>query len=323
MPWPGLDEVNAYLLADPQGSTLVDCGMHLPDDVESGRGWDYLVEALAICDHKPEDVRRLVLTHTHIDHYGLAGKLRAETGCEVLMHEAADAELDVLRDPEKAAEELRSTYIDLGVDPDEVTEMTRFEDWSRYVSELIVADRWLSDGDEIGCGGRSWQVVYTPGHARSHVCLFDREASILISGDHLLGAITPHIDFRRGEGDPLGDFLDSLEKVERLRAELVLPGHSRPFMDGAERARATQRHHERRLGAVLQVVRREACTAERITEEIFGRTLLNFQKRLAFGEALAHIHYLLVRGEIEQAGEDEGRRVYRKVSRRRVQEVEE
>jgi hypothetical protein len=84
----------------------------------------------------------------------------------------------------------------------------------------------------------------------------------------------------------------------------VLPGHGRPFEDGAERARVIERHHHRRLGSILQVIKRSPRTAEEITDEVFGGALLNFQRRLALGEALAHLAYLRKRGEVERMDED-------------------
>jgi glyoxylase-like metal-dependent hydrolase (beta-lactamase superfamily II) len=161
-------------------------------------------------------------------------------------------------------------------------------------------------------------MIATPGHSPSHVCLWDASERLLISGDHLLPTITPHIDYRRGEDeDPLGQFLDSLDRIEELDPALVLPGHGRPFTDGAARARVVARHHDRRLGSILQVVRNEPHTADEITDEVFGNTLLNFQRRLAIGEALAHLAYLWKRGEIERFTDDDGAYRYRKVRRRR------
>jgi glyoxylase-like metal-dependent hydrolase (beta-lactamase superfamily II) len=253
----------------------------------------------------------------------MAGRLKQESGCEIWMHEAGNEELDILRDPDSAVETLRKTLVDHGVPEADLDELTRYEDWRGYIHSLIEADRWLVGDESFRCGSREWSLVHTPGHARSHVCLWAAEDSLLISGDHLLGSITPHIDFRRGDGDPLGDFFESLERVERLDPQVVLPGHGRPFADGAERARVTGRHHERRLGAILQVVRRSACTADRITEEIFTGNLLNFQRRLAFGEALAHIHYLRLRGEIERFRADDGTLMYKKKQRPPAAAIEE
>lgn len=314
LPFPGLDRVNAYLLAGDE-PTLVDCGIFdpAPDD---GHGFDDLLAALAACDVAVEDVTRLVVTHPHIDHYGLAGRVMEASGCELWMHAAARDELNMYRAPERSIESLRHLLADHGVSESEIDELVGFEDWRSYVSSVVDADKWLHGGETFSTGGRLWQVVHTPGHSPSHVCVWSPEDRVLISGDHLLGTITPHIDFKRGEDeDPLGEFLTSLEKVAALSPELVLPGHGHPFPEGAERARVIIRHHDRRLGSILQVIRRQAGSASEITDEIFGTTLLNFQRRLALGEALAHLAYLRLRGEIERIQRQDGSYVYKKVSR--------
>ncbi|MCA1704488.1 MAG: MBL fold metallo-hydrolase [Actinobacteria bacterium] len=319
LPFPGLDRVNAYLLDEESGATLVDSGIYDPSREDGG--WSDLVAALAACGRGVEDLRRVILTHTHIDHYGFAARFKEELGCELWMHVNADRELDVLRDPSSAAEKLRKALAEHGVDEEDLDELTQFEDWRRFVSGIVDADRWLDGGESITVGDRTWDIVHTPGHARSHVCIFNERDSVLIAGDHLLGSITPHIDFERdSDEDPLGLFLDSLQRVEQLDPDLVLPGHGRPFDEGAERARVVERHHDRRLGAILQVVRKEPHTATEITDEIFGSTLLNFQRRLALGEALAHLTYLLKRGEVETERRDDGHILYRKVSRHRRQD---
>ena len=314
LPFPGLDTVNAFLLADPSGHTLVDCGMHLPD--EDDGGWPELVAALAASDAEPGDITRLVVTHPHIDHYGMAARVVKETGCELWMHEASSHDLELYGDPAAAIGRLRELLTDHGVDPAELDELTAFEDWSRFISGIVEPTTQLAGGEGFDVGGRSWEIIHTPGHADAHVCVWSAKDRILISGDHLLPTITPHIDFERyGEEDPLGEFLNSLAVVERLDPGLVLPGHGAPFREGAERARVVARHHDRRLGSVLQVIRREPHTAEEITEEIFGETLLHFQKRLALGEALAHIAYLRKRGEVERIVGDD--RTFRYLKKKR------
>ncbi len=318
LPFPGLDRVNAYLLRDDDGDTLVDCGIYFPDD-EHAHGWDDLVTALQAPDSAPGNVRRLVVTHPHIDHYGMAGRLVEEVGCELWMHAASTDDLELYRDPEGVAAGLRKMFADHGVEPEVLDELTAYEDWRPFVSAIVEPTTPVRDGDEFACGGRTWTVIHTPGHSHAHICLFEPQSRTLMSGDHLLGSITPHIDFKRGEDeDPLGDFLRSLNKVEELEPALVLPGHGRPFEDGAERARAIQRHHDRRLGSILQVIRKAPHTASEITDEIFTGELLNFQRRLALGEALAHLAYLRRNGEIERLKQD-GTFVYQKVSRRRVE----
>jgi glyoxylase-like metal-dependent hydrolase (beta-lactamase superfamily II) len=314
LPFPGLDRVNAYLLRSDDSFTLVDCGIF--DPARDDQGWGDLVAALRACDAEINQVGRLIVTHPHIDHYGMAAKLVEESGCELWMHEACSEELDMYERPEVVTELVRDMFADHGVEPDEVDDLTAFEDWRSYVSGVIRPAKTLAGDETFDAGGRTWQVVYTPGHSRSHVCLFCAEDHILISGDHLLPTITPHIDFRRGiDSDPLGEFLDSLHKVERLDPKLVFPGHGRPFDEGAERARVNARHHDRRLGSILQIIRREPHTASEITDEIWGTTLLNFHRRLALGEGLAHLVYLLKRGEIERIEKD-GTRYYKKIDHR-------
>jgi glyoxylase-like metal-dependent hydrolase (beta-lactamase superfamily II) len=309
-------------LADPAGCTLVDAGMFLPDD--DGFGWDDIEAAFAACGHSPSDVSRLVITHTHIDHYGMAGRFVERTGCELWAHPAADRDIDLYQHPEERVRRLRELFLDHGVAASELDELTQFEDWRRFISDVILPTNHVTDGDVVTVDDREWQVIYTPGHSANHICLFSPADRLLISGDHLLPTITPHIDYERhGQKDPLGDFLDSLAKVEKLNPAITLPGHGGPFEEGADRARIVARHHERRLGSILQVVRHEAHTAEEITQEIFGSTLLNFQKRLALGEALAHIKYLSQRGEIERVRDEEGRWVYRKASRRAPREIDD
>ena len=322
LPFPGLDRVNAYLLASDDGFTLIDCGLHRPGDPERENGWLDLVDALAACGAAPSDVARLLITHSHVDHYGMAGHFLAETGCELWMHHAADDELDIYRDPEGARDRLKEMLADHGIGGGELEDITAFEDWRPFVSAVVPATRSLRGGERVPFRTGGWEVIHTPGHARSHVCLWHRDERLLMSGDHLLASVTPHIDFRRGDDDPLGNFLASLQIVEDLAPELVLPGHGRPFEDGGGRARVVARHHDRRLGAILQVIRHEPRTAGEITQEIFGSTLLHFHKRLALGEVFAHLAYLRRQGEIERVEGDDNAFRYVKVRKRRDDEAE-
>ena len=316
LPFPGLDRVNSYALPSADGVTLVDCGIYDPDPA-GDHGWDQLEEACTAAGFAVTEIVRLIVTHPHIDHYGMAGRLVDATGCELWMHEAAEEEVQIYADPEAAIERLRSMFVDHGVEEDQLDELLSFEDWRAYLSRIVLPQQPLMGGESFAAPPRTWEVVHTPGHSASHVCLWSASDRLLISGDQLLGTVTPHIDFRRGSNDdPLGDFLASLERIERLDPALVLPGHGRPFAEGGVRARVVSRHHERRLGAILQVVREGPKTADEITDEIFGTTLLNFHRRLALGEALAHLAYLRKRSEIERFRDDDGRFRYRKRSRR-------
>jgi glyoxylase-like metal-dependent hydrolase (beta-lactamase superfamily II) len=321
LPFPGLKHVNAYLLAGDSGDTLVDSGIK-DLSPERDHGWADLVEALDAAGSSLQRINRLVITHPHIDHYGMAARIVEESGCELWMHEQSVKELDAYRSPERSTDRVKEMLADHGVSKEDIDELAAFEDWRGFITGIVEPTKSVTNGETLEVGDRTWAPVHTPGHSGSHICLWSGGDRILISGDHLLPTITPHIDFRRGESrDPLGEFLDSLKTIEKLDPALVLPGHGRPFEDGAERARAVARHHDRRLGSILQVIRHEPHTANEITDEIFGTSLLNFERRLALGEALAHLAYLVRQGEIERVDED-GTYRYRKVSRRREADEE-
>lgn len=324
LPFPGLDAVNAFLLAGEGGSTLVDCGLRTPQP-DGDHGWEHVTRALEAAESSAGAIERLVVTHTHVDHYGMAARIVEETGCELWMHRAAHEDLELYRNPEGAKANLRELLADHGASPSELDELTQFEDWRPFVWGVVDATHPCDGGESFTAGEREWTVVATPGHARSHICLWSATDALLVSGDHLLPTITPHIDFERGgEEDPLGEFLESLQKVEDLDPQMVLPGHGRPFLEGAERARIVARHHDRRIGNILQVIRHQPRTATVIVDEVFGSELLHFERRLALGEALAHLAYLRKRGEVERIEAEDGTFLYKKVSHpRRVVDVSE
>ena len=170
LPFPGLDRVNAFLLADGDGYTLVDCGIYLPDDGRD-HGWDDLVEALAVCGVDISAVTRLIVTHPHIDHYGMAGRVVERSGAELWMHEVAGEDLELYRDPSSIAARLREMFVQHGVGEEELEELTQYEDWRPFVSGVVEATNPVAGGETLTIGHREWEFVYTPGHARSHVCL--------------------------------------------------------------------------------------------------------------------------------------------------------
>jgi glyoxylase-like metal-dependent hydrolase (beta-lactamase superfamily II) len=311
LPFQGLDRVNAYALSDDDGGiTLVDCGI-FNEGSEAGP----LEDALRPSGRALVDVQRLVITHPHPDHYGLAGLLVEKTGCELWMHSEARADLEVYRDPEAAANRISAAFGRHGLATSELSDLHAYENWRPFISGVVEASRWLEDGETLAAGGRDWEVVHTPGHERAHICLWSASDLVLVSGDTLLGSITPHVDHRGELGpDPLRDFLASLSRLEELDPSLVLPGHGRPFDSGAERARTISAHHQRRLGSFLQVIRHRALSAAEVAQEVFGPELLNFERRLALGETIAHLEYLRLRSEAELSEED-GVYLYAKAKR--------
>jgi glyoxylase-like metal-dependent hydrolase (beta-lactamase superfamily II) len=226
---PGVPHVNAWALRAGDGLVLVDTGMH-----ERG-SMAHIERAFDQIGHRIEDVNLIVVTHAHPDHSGQAPILAERAGCEVWMHPAwaLHAKSDLDRTIEVALQS--------GV-PE--TPLRRWAERRRTKgtgqAEGLRSDRDLVEGDVIDTDVGPWTVVETPGHAPSHVCLHHPERRLLISGDHLLGRVSPYFDVGYTP-DPVGEFLQSLEKVDALDTRLALAGHARPFTDVRGHIEANQR----------------------------------------------------------------------------------
>jgi glyoxylase-like metal-dependent hydrolase (beta-lactamase superfamily II) len=287
--------VNAYLVDDADGTTtLIDCGWKAAD-VETA-----LRDALAELGRTLADVDRVVVTHFHMDHYGLAGTLRRAGVVALFMHridwELAEAHLaDRVRfDRDADAFIARNGFTAADDDDDDDPQHHRFD--------LERPTRVLEDGDTIG----RLRVLWTPGHSPGHICLIDDVTGRFFSGDHILDPITPHVGVWTAErGDPLGQYVASLRKAKATGAASVLPAHGEPFEGLAARVDALLAHHDEREAAVLALVDRgpiDAGSAARALpwtrrEKAFA-ALEPAHQQFAVAETLAHLEHLRARGVV-------------------------
>ena len=229
------------MLADGDRVTVVDCGVWRPDLPDGGLA--ALTAGLNGAGYALSDVARIVITHAHIDHYGLAGKVMEETGAQLVMHAMTDLDCEKYRHPDTARMRRRDTYEDHGVSATERMDLAdHLTRWLPYLHSVVEASTRLRGGEHIDIGGDGWDVVHTPGHSLGHVCLYSPARGVLLSGDHLLPGITPPVTFERGfDADPLRSYLGSLRRVADLRPAHVLPGHGHPFDDPAGRIEAIYR----------------------------------------------------------------------------------
>ncbi len=283
--------VNVYLVRGGDGWTLVDTGMHTGDSLAAFRG------ALAEVGIAPADIRRIVCTHHHVDHYGTSGPLRDLTHAEVHLHPLE-------------AERAATAHDMLGEHPDflrrhgipDVPVDKQMPPMRLIVGNLYspaAPDGLLADGDELPLGdGRRFDVVWTPGHTPGHCCLLLQPDGILFVGDHLLPKITPHVGIGpSGPANPLGDFLASHEKIKRLDARLVCPAHGGIYEDAHRRASQLIDFHRVRKLTMLDVIRKRPCTAYEVALEAFAISPNNrFQVMAATSETLAHLELLRLEG---------------------------
>jgi glyoxylase-like metal-dependent hydrolase (beta-lactamase superfamily II) len=264
---PGVPHCNAWALDAGDGIVLVDTGMH-----DHGSMAD-LEWALGQAGRRVEDVRLVVITHAHPDHCGQAPPIAARAGCEVWIHPAFRTHALSAADPERGRAHAEAMARAAGV-PEEP--LRRWSERRRAAgtgqAPTLRSDRDLLPGVEIETDLGFWQVIETPGHSPSHVCLHQPERRLLISGDHLLGRVGPYFEIGFTP-DPVGEFLRSLDVVERLGARLALAGHARAFNDLPGHADANRAF----VAGCLDVVRAALADGERtayeITQSFSGRAV--------------------------------------------------
>jgi glyoxylase-like metal-dependent hydrolase (beta-lactamase superfamily II) len=247
----GLGHVNCYALVDDRGVALVDPG--LPGE----ESWAGLTDRLARADIPLARVHTVIVTHSHPDHFGGAARLRDETGADILTHQSFrlfwergddldDTPSDALESPEDWS---RPTPWGTEFRPPSEGAMTSMRTEMRTGRHTPRPTRRVDDAEVVRFAGREWVSMHTPGHTHDHLCLFDPTDGILLSGDHVLPTITPHIGGVGADGrDPLAEFFGSLERVAALDGvRLALPAHGHPFTDVAGRVESIERHHGERL----------------------------------------------------------------------------
>ena len=302
----GIETVNAYVLADGRHVTLVDCGVWRADPADDGLG--LLRQGLRTAGYELEDVSRIVITHAHIDHYGLAGRLMELTGAELWMHALTDLDCEKYKHPDTAVARRRDTYLDHGLPPEDLPAVAHgLRDWLPYLYSVVEATTRLQGGEKIPIGGEDWEVVYTPGHSTGHICLWSPGSEVVLSGDHLLPGVTPPVTFERGfDADPLRSYLDSLRRIEALRPARVLPGHGSPFSDVQSRIEGILRNKMRRLRAIREAIEDGPKTVVEIADRVFTRVMLKHQRNFALAETLAHVAYLRHDGLVERRSRPDG-----------------
>jgi glyoxylase-like metal-dependent hydrolase (beta-lactamase superfamily II) len=260
---PGVPHCNAWALKAGDGIVLVDTGMH-----DRGSMAD-LERALHQAGFRLEDVRLVVITHAHVDHCGQAPPVAERAGCEVWIHPAfrltstpADREDELAHAVEVALQS--------GVPEAPLRRWAeRRKDLGSGQAGTLTSDRDLVSGVEVETDLGVWQVVETPGHSPSHVCLHQPERRLLISGDHLLGRVSLYFDVGYTP-DPVGEFLHSLDVVDGLGARLALAGHARPFTDIEGHVEANRELVARRLDAVRAALRDGPLTAHEVARAVYG-----------------------------------------------------
>jgi len=347
---PGLGHVNMYGLMDDRGLAVVDPGLPGP------QSWKAMKSRLRAAGYRVRDVHTVIVTHSHPDHFGAAGRLKKEAGAQLVAHKAfttwslqrkgatlTEAEAERL---EQQAIEEASHYRGPSLDElpslddhdhcalDEITTETQRQSvpwggstpWggskhpqpplSRRMMiramRLLYAPpdptRRVHHGSPVRLAGRDWLSIHTPGHTLDHLCLYDPEHGVLLSGDHVLPSITPHVS-GSGQGDALRSYLATLDLVGALDGvQLGLPAHGHPFDDVPGRVEEIKDHHEERMERLRDVsLAVGPASVIDLSHELFPKKHWGV---MAESETFAHLEHLRRAGEAER-WDDDGVLVYR------------
>ena len=311
MPLPfTLDHINLWAIEDGVGWTLVDCG--IADDATRSL-WSGIFDATL--GGRP--LCRLVVTHCHPDHIGLAHWLCGRFDLQPWMTESEFLHAHAVYHRVAGTDFslLLAWCRENGLQDERLARFGSGEDhYRKGVPDLPSAFRRIEDGEALAIGGRAWRVIVGHGHSPEHAALYCEELGVVIAGDMLLPRISTNVSVidLEPEADPLGQFLRSLAVFEALPDDtLVLPSHGLPFRGAARRVAELRAHHRSRLDK-LEAVCAAPRTAAEVLPELFPRKLDAHHVVFALGETIAHLNHLMHRGVLERVSAGASRRYLRR-----------
>ncbi len=289
---------NVYLIEGSDGHILVDSGWDSQESLWALQG------GIKAANLKLRDIKQVVITHIHPDHYGLSTKIKQICGAQVAMHRIdADFILPRYKDFADLVKQTEELLRQNGAPAEELPQLKDASLWAnKYVTPDLPEVR-LEDGDTISNDSFEFEVLWTPGHSPGHVCLYERERKFILTGDHVLYDTVPRISFNPQSGDnPLGDYVSSLKKLERLKVNFILPGHGPVFNALGLRIEKILQHHEERKRAIMRTLHDGLKTAYEISQQIpwmvnGGSTAFQdlgvWERRMAITETIAHLKLLM------------------------------
>ncbi|MFE8699648.1 MBL fold metallo-hydrolase [Cytobacillus sp. FJAT-54145] len=275
-----LNHVHCFFAEGENGWTIIDAGLNnqTTEDI-----WKPFIQK--------HEVKNIILTHYHPDHFGYAGTLQKLTGAEVWMTKVDEEAGKSIWEP-SSLENQRKNYQTCGLPEEIANELTSDEgSFQARVKPYPTVKHHLEEGMNVHFGKYEYEVIFTPGHSDGLISLFNKEKSVLFSTDHILPKISPNVSYWfRGISNPLQAFFTSLEKVKRLDAEYVIPSHGKPFQHANKRIDELLGHHQERLHKVYEFMKQPSTIYE-VCNQLF-QGLNTHETRFAIGETLAHLQYL-------------------------------
>jgi glyoxylase-like metal-dependent hydrolase (beta-lactamase superfamily II) len=300
IPSSSLGYVFVYVFETDAGPYIVDAGWNTDDAFAA------LSDGLAQVGTEISAVQGILVTHIHPDHYGLAGRVREASGAWIALHPADAALLkDRYDDPTDLLTRVGTMLRRMGAPPEELASLQNASMPVLPFVTMAKPDILFEDGQKPEVPGWDLSAIWTPGHSPGHLCFWEPANRLMLSGDHVLPRITPNIPFHpQAGGNPLGDFLQSLHKLEGYDSDEVLPAHEHRFVGLDSRIGELIEHHERRFAEILTAIENGVTTVWAIASLMqWSRSwdrIEGFMRRAAVGEAMAHLRVLETRGQVRE-----------------------
>lgn len=294
-----LDHINLYLFEEPDGWSLFDTGLGVEESIAV---WESLLDG-PVLSGRP--VTRLIVSHHHPDHVGLAGWMHRRFAPHFMMTQGEYLYARMLQSPRTPADDEAHTrfFHACGLDGAGIEAMMgRGMNYLKRTSGLPPTFERLADGDTLSLGGRSWRVLTGGGHTLEQAMLFCAEENIILTADQVLTHISPNVGvpLTQPESDPLANFLETLDALDAVCDDdtLALPSHHLPFRGLGVRAAELRDHHARRCDDLLDACRERPATVVDLLPSLFNRRLDAHQMGFAVAEALAHVNHLRRQGAL-------------------------
>lgn len=293
-----------YLIEEGKRLILVDAGWN--DDIS----WKAFLAELAAHHVSATDIGTVVITHFHPDHMGLAARVKEASGAEFVMH-VKDA--SIRREERHRHEETRPPNRELrrlGVSEEDAAHQDPKYERMRGAIPHLEVDRAVNEARTLVPGSDNLWAIWTPGHSPGHLVVHDERRKLLFSGDHILPRISPNVSLSPFvKGDPLADYLASLDQTKKLQADMVLPAHEHAFTDLAGRVDELLEHHRQRLAEAVEAVREGPRTPYQIASKLSWDSkpwpeMSPGTRNMALMEAMAHLRLLINRGVLAREDRD-------------------
>jgi len=310
LPRAGQDSINVYIVEGSNGNLMIDTGWNTTE------AFNALAQEMKNSGFAMKDITQIVVTHLHPDHFGLAGKIAGLAGAAVSFSAIENNFMESrYNHPEEFLKETSAFLKSHGVPDYELKMLAEASMNIRNNVTPVTPASLLQAGDKIQMDPYEFEVLVTPGHSPGHICLYEPNKKYLFSGDHLLMESAPNITYHPQSGEnPLGEYIDSLNKVAELDIRFILPGHGPVFSGVAPKIDAIMGHHKDRMMKIEKAMGVEMKSGFDVAREIPWivngeplpyNKLDAIDRRLSLLDTLAHLQYMVAENNGKKVNEGE------------------